>query len=169
MFVFIFGIVIFHALIELLWEFYKGFTVEAFILDGKDKSKEYYGCKKSNFRIITYIFDMTIVCITCYLSYCIRNIQKEFKESMVLPAYIYIICELLLTIISQTSGLFMLKDIASVLCTIIFTTAVLYSTFFNRFYTIHQNISESYEHIKRSQKLKDAKLQRRYDDNYSRF
>ncbi|ORX51375.1 hypothetical protein BCR36DRAFT_411842 [Piromyces finnis] len=126
--------------------------------------KEYQTCKESNIIIISKFFNITILIIGSYLTYSIRNVKKEYKESMNMTVYVYILIEFLLHIINKLKISLIMEDAFYTIGPLIYSITTLYDIFYTKFHTIYEKNELEKKRLKESEKRKSYHIQRYFDD-----
>ncbi|ORX84045.1 hypothetical protein BCR32DRAFT_242932 [Anaeromyces robustus] len=153
----IISFVVFHLLIESLWNLKKDIkVVDALSTD----YKVYQKCQYPKSKVISTLANFGILLVGCMLSYSIRNVKDEFKENLVIPVYIYVLFMVITeTINFQDNISLQIQDLFSAIETLANTLVILYFLYFSKFYNIYvHNIIIKERRLSRppSQKCNDS-------------
>ncbi|ORX84041.1 hypothetical protein BCR32DRAFT_291626 [Anaeromyces robustus] len=96
MYFIILSILVIHLFFCLLWYKLNLLNAKPFYTNS---NQEYYKCVYPKSSNITMAFNYFILIYGCFLSYSIRNVEKNFRENLTVPVYIYVIFRVLLQII----------------------------------------------------------------------
>jgi len=130
MYLIVFLITIFHWITAFLWIIFKRVDVKSHLT--KDY-KEYQKCGFPVDENISLIFNCGVLMSGLTLSYFIRNVDKKYKENLVVPAYAYIVFTVIrgsLNLISEID--INIQDSIDAIGSIISIFVVLYYLFFTK-------------------------------------
>jgi len=132
----------------LWWVIFKGVDV---IYDYTVDEKEFKRCQYSVSKNLSVLFNFSILMCEFVLSYAIRNVEKKYKETLVIPAYVYILYMLLINIMNSQNGVnVVIQDYFDIIGTIMNTLVIIYYLFLIKFIVIFKSnpINESSVSIK---------------------
>ncbi|ORX47605.1 hypothetical protein BCR36DRAFT_413546 [Piromyces finnis] len=141
----VFGIVSYHIVVCVFWILTSKTNVESFFTADFHLYKK---CVYSKTKIICTLLNFSILLVGCFLSYSVRNVQKNFKENLVIPVYIYVLFRIITEMFSLQEGISLkVQDLIGSISTIINISVTLYYIFISKFYNIYE---EAYVHRLRS-------------------
>ncbi|ORX42562.1 hypothetical protein BCR36DRAFT_416049, partial [Piromyces finnis] len=136
---YMYGLLIFlcmyHIILTMKWILLKDLRVETALTSDY---KEYIQCHYPESKNISLIINSSVIIVGIFLSYSIRNVNKEFKENLAIPIYVIVIFTILEQVLEmQTDISIKIQIIVSATGALLKTFVVLYYLYFTKFYTIY--------------------------------
>jgi len=124
----------FHWLTATFWFIYNKVETEN---DYTCDFKEFKRCRYPLTKNLSVIFNFAILMCEFVLSYAIRNVEKRFRESLVVPAYIYILYVLLVNIVNRQDEInVIIQDYFNIVGSVLSSSVTLYDIFIIKFIEI---------------------------------
>ncbi|OUM61681.1 hypothetical protein PIROE2DRAFT_12276 [Piromyces sp. E2] len=124
------------------------------VLIEKENIYEYIDCQRSSLTILSNILNFAIMAIGYYLTYSTRNLQNQFKES-------------LLIIIDEMNLSLTVKDYFNTIGPLLYSISTIFDIFYHKFKIIKERIKVENNMMKVIENRKEYEYQRRFD-NYSK-
>ncbi|ORX46592.1 hypothetical protein BCR36DRAFT_372054 [Piromyces finnis] len=153
-------IITLHFILIAIRELFNGYGVIDHLTNDKQK---YQKCHSSDIMIICKIFNTIILIISYYLTYSIRFLKKEFKESLTLTVYSYVLIEVLFSINDTQSNSLIMDDIFNTIGSLIYSLITLYNIFYTKFHTIYERNQIENDLIRKSEIRRSYYIQKNFD------
>eukprot|EP00833_Pecoramyces_ruminatium_P011915 jgi/Orpsp1_1/1185947/evm.model.c7180000096167.1 len=130
----VFGLALIHLFLLYSWIVADEFDVE---IKYTKKEEEFLNCSAPNLEFLSELINLIVISVSSFIAYQIRNIKKEFKESLAVPVYVYLLIEIMIVITNSMDEMPLLfKDFIHVIGSFISIVTVLYFIYINKFNTI---------------------------------
>jgi len=139
---------LFHWVMSLGWFIFRKIDTK---INNTADQKEFLRCEYPISKNLSMLFNLGILMCEFVLSYAIRNVERKYKEALAIPAYVYIICTLLVNIMNNQSVLnVIIQDYFEIVGTIVNTSVIVHYLFLRKFIEIHRrkSLEASVSHVK---------------------
>ncbi|KAG4102830.1 hypothetical protein H8356DRAFT_929991 [Neocallimastix lanati (nom. inval.)] len=99
--------------------------------------KEFNKCEFPKSQRVCDLINYSVLMVGCYLSYSIRNINSKFKEDLVVPVYVYVLCVIISWLIRTTDISLIVQDFFGGVGTILSTIVILIYIYIFKFIAIY--------------------------------
>ncbi|OUM61679.1 hypothetical protein PIROE2DRAFT_12274 [Piromyces sp. E2] len=120
------------------------------VLMEKENIYEFIDCQRSGLTILSNVLNFVIMAIGYYLTYSTRNLQKQFKES-------------LLIIIERWNVSLIIKDYFNTIGPLSYSISTIFDIFYPKFKMIKKRLDDENSIIHNFESRKEYEYQRRFD------